>query len=60
VDAEDLVQAQIPGEIEATQSQTIELEPVLRRGKGSRQAGTDTAGGGFCIPFTCRRRWHWH
>jgi hypothetical protein len=37
VDAEDLVQAQILGEIEATQSQTIkpepELEPVLRRGK---------------------------
>ena len=33
VDAEDLVQAQILGEIEATQSQAIELEPVLRRGK---------------------------
>jgi hypothetical protein len=33
VDAEDLLQAQILGEIEATQSETIEPEPVLRRGK---------------------------
>ena len=33
VDAEDLLQAQILGEIDATQSQTIDLEPVLRRGK---------------------------
>jgi hypothetical protein len=35
VEAEDLLQAQILGEIEATrpQSQTIELEPVMGRGK---------------------------
>jgi hypothetical protein len=36
VNAEDIVQAQILGEIEATQSQDIELEPVLRRGKRAK------------------------
>jgi hypothetical protein len=33
VNAEDLVQAQILGEIEASQSHIIEPEPVLGRGK---------------------------